>query len=330
MDNSIYFDFSRTLSHNKLFNWVIGARGVGKTFNSLDLGVKRYKKDKGQFIYLRRFKDEIKKNKMENIFLPLEREGACEHVTYNNGCFYLADDLNPCGYAYALSSSEKSMALPNVSLIIFDEFLIEKGYKKYLPDEVETFLNFYETVARMRDVIVLFLSNSVSFYNPYFVYFDLTTPFNSEFKKKGEHLVHLVNSDAFKDVKKQTRFYNIIGDTRYAEYSVENKPLYDYNKKQVGRKTNKAVNLFNIKTEQGVFGFWASFSEQLFFISNDYSEKGNIVTYTLHTDVHDNDDILLKGNNYHMKLFKEVFYNGLLYFESTKIQMIFSDIVKKF
>lgn len=327
-NDSIYFDVDRTLSHNKLFNWVIGARGIGKTFNSLECAIRRYKKGKGQFVYLRRFKDEIKNGKMEKLFLPLEREGVVEHVDYNGGAFYLKDELEPCGYAFGLSSTEKSMALPDVSLIIFDEFLIEKGYKKYLDDEVDAFLNFYETVARMRDVTVLFLSNAVSFYNPYFVYFDLTTPFNSEFKKTGEHLIQLVSSEKFSDVKKQTRFYDIIGNTRYAEYSVENKPLYDYNKKQVGRKTNKAINLFNIKTEQGVYGFWSDFADQLFYISNDYDEK--IVTYSLHTSVHDNDDILLKGNNYHMKLFKDVFYKGILYFESSKIQMVFSDIVKKF
>lgn len=327
-NNNIFFDADRTLSHNRLFNWVIGARGVGKTFNSLEYAIRRYKKGKGQFIYLRRFKEEIKNTKMEKLFSPLEREGVVEHVDYNNGAFYLKDELEPCGYAFGLSSTEKSMALPDVSLIIFDEFLIEKGYKRYLNDEVETFLNFYETVARMRDVPVLFLSNAVSFYNPYFVYFDLTTPFNSEFKKKGEHLVQLVKSEKYSEVKKQTRFYDIIGETRYAEYSVENKPLYDYNRKQVGRKSNKVINLFNIKTEQGVYGFWSDFANQLFYISNDYDEK--IVTYSLHTSVHDNDDILLKGNNYHMKLFKDVFYKGLLYFESAKIQMVFSDIVKKF
>ena len=327
-NDNIFFDADRTLSHNRLFNWVIGARGVGKTFNSLEYAIRRYKKGKGQFIYLRRFKEEIKNTKMEKLFSPLEREGVVEHVEYNNGAFYLKDELEPCGYAFGLSSTEKSMALPDVSLIIFDEFLIEKGYKRYLNDEVETFLNFYETVARMRDVPVLFLSNAVSFYNPYFVYFDLTTPFNSEFKKKGEHLVQLVKSEKYSEVKKQTRFYDIIGETRYAEYSVENKPLYDYNRKQVGRKSNKAINLFNIKTEQGVYGFWSDFANQLFYISNDYDEK--IVTYSLHTSVHDNDDILLKGNNYHMKLFKDVFYKGLLYFESAKIQMVFSDIVKKF
>jgi len=327
-NDNIFFDADRTLSHNRLFNWVIGARGVGKTFNSLEYAIRRYKKGKGQFIYLRRFKEEIKNTKMEKLFSPLEREGVVEHVDYNNGAFYLKEELEPCGYAFGLSSTEKSMALPDVSLIIFDEFLIEKGYKRYLNDEVETFLNFYETVARMRDVPVLFLSNAVSFYNPYFVYFDLTTPFNSEFKKKGEHLVQLVKSEKYSEVKKQTRFYDIIGDTRYAEYSVENKPLYDYNRKQVGRKSNRAINLFNIKTEQGVYGFWSDFANQLFYISNDYDEK--IVTYSLHTSVHDNDDILLKGNNYHMKLFKDVFYKGLLYFESAKIQMVFSDIVKKF
>lgn len=56
--------------------------------------------------------------------------------------------------------------------IIFDEFIIDKGVYKYLPNEVEYFLDLYETISRLRDVKDLFLC-TITQTNPYFIYFDI-------------------------------------------------------------------------------------------------------------------------------------------------------------
>ena len=48
------------------------------------------------------------------------------------------------GYAVNLSTAgmKKSVAYPLVTRIIYDEFTIEKGFIRYLPNEVQSFLNF--------------------------------------------------------------------------------------------------------------------------------------------------------------------------------------------
>lgn len=52
----------------------------------------------------------------------------------------------------------KSSNFSKVKYIIFDEFIIEEGQKKYyLNNEVFIFLNLIETIARLRDVKIFLL-----------------------------------------------------------------------------------------------------------------------------------------------------------------------------
>ena len=84
-----------------------------------------------------------------------------------------------CGFVLPLSVANilKSTSFNKVSTIIFDEFIIDKGCYRYLANEVEQFLDMVETIARLRDVRVLFLGNAISVTNPYFTYFNLTLPY---------------------------------------------------------------------------------------------------------------------------------------------------------
>ena len=55
----------------------------------------------------------------------------------------------------------KGANFDKVKYIIFDEFIIDEGVKKYyLSNEVEVFLNIIESIARMRNVRVFLLGNA--------------------------------------------------------------------------------------------------------------------------------------------------------------------------
>ncbi len=58
--------------------------------------------------------------------------------------------------------------------------MIDKGSYHYLQNEVTQLLDVIETVARLRDIRVIFLGNAISITNPYFTYFNLSLPYNSE------------------------------------------------------------------------------------------------------------------------------------------------------
>lgn len=57
----MYWDINRALSYNCLFNFIVGARGVGKTYGCKNWAIKDFLKTGGQFVYVRRFKTELKK-----------------------------------------------------------------------------------------------------------------------------------------------------------------------------------------------------------------------------------------------------------------------------
>ena len=77
-------------------------------------------------------------------------------------------------FAFALTQMEhdKSTSYPDVTTIIFDEFLSRIGYLK---DEFMLFMNVVSTIVRQRnDVTIYMLGNTVNKYCPYFTEMGLT------------------------------------------------------------------------------------------------------------------------------------------------------------
>ena len=64
--NNIYFTLQKIISYNALLNFIIGERGVGKSYDSKIFVAQRFIKRKKQFVYLRRYKTELKEAMMKN------------------------------------------------------------------------------------------------------------------------------------------------------------------------------------------------------------------------------------------------------------------------
>lgn len=146
--------------------------------------------------------------------------------------FYCDDQI--CGYAVRLSTAQdlKGTNYPKVKNVIFDEFIIEEGQKKYyLKNEVFTFLNLLETVGRLRDLRVFLLANSVTITNPYFLYFNLKCNKNKEISlfKDGLILVQYMKNEEYRKVKKQSNFGKLVAGTSYEDYAINNKFILDNN-----------------------------------------------------------------------------------------------------
>jgi hypothetical protein len=170
-DNKMYYDIRQALTHNCLFNFIIGNRGCGKTYSSKDYVINNFLKNGSQFMYVRRYDTEL--HKREQFFNDIV--GKYNNEMKVSGYEALIDNKT-AGFFMALSKAkiEKSTSFPNVTTIIFDEFILDKGNYYYIPDEVTNFLELYETVARTRNnVRVLFLSNAITVTNPYFLFFHI-------------------------------------------------------------------------------------------------------------------------------------------------------------
>ena len=54
-----YYNYDKALSYNALFNFILTTRGLGKTYGAKLKVIKKFLKTGEQFIYIRRYKDEL-------------------------------------------------------------------------------------------------------------------------------------------------------------------------------------------------------------------------------------------------------------------------------
>ena len=247
----MWYDYSKALSYNAMFNFIIGERGVGKTFGAKKYAINRFLKKGEQFVYLRRYKTELKESCGDTgKFFGAIQEYFPDHEFSVHG-HTLKCGKRTMGYALALSVANilKSTSFNKVGTIIFDEFILDKGSYHYLQNEVEQLLDIVETVARLRDIRVFFLGNAISITNPYFTYFNLTLPYKSDIKtfKDGLILVNYIKNIEYREMKHQTRFGKLIAGTDYAKYAIDNEFLRDSKTFIKKKKLKTALKVSNIE-----------------------------------------------------------------------------------
>ena len=169
------------------YNIIIGERSNGKTYGALLKIVKNYwnKKEKGA--YIRRYKEDYRGKRGDALFESIEKDGVIKDLTdgvydgikYQSGRWYfskfdektqkklIGDD--PFCYGFAISDMEhdKSTSYPDVTTIVFDEFLT-RGF--YLQNEFVLFMNTLSTIIRHRNNVKIYmLGNTVNKFAPYFI-----------------------------------------------------------------------------------------------------------------------------------------------------------------
>ena len=289
---SIYYNFDKLYSYpDWIFAFVISERGVGKTFNSKVSVLNKFLKTGEQFVYVRRYKTEMD-SALNNFWGDLQENGYFEdldlRVKKSKMVTTFTCNGEVCGYAVPLSTSNilKSTAFPKVKTILFDEFMLDNGGTyRYIRGEVTLFLEMVETIARLRDIRVIFLGNNTSFYaNPYIAYFDLELPYNSEFKsfKDGLIIIQYVKNEAYRQAKRESKFGKLIDGTVYGEYAIDNKSLRDnvhFIAKRPSSSRFEGVLIINGMA----LGLWMG-KDKYLYISEDYDPN------TLHKFVFDYND----------------------------------------
>lgn len=166
------------------FTMVVGARGVGKTYGLFKMltegGIK--------FIYLRRLKTQLdacadaegnpfKKLNSDtgDTIAPIKSKSAVRfyRTEDNNGRAVAVGECLGYGLALSTVATIRGMDFSDVDAIVFDEAVPMAG-EKPVKNEFESFLNFYETVNRNRElegrepVRAFLLGNANRLANPYF------------------------------------------------------------------------------------------------------------------------------------------------------------------
>lgn len=332
MDNSIWYSYQRVLSYHAMMNYIIGERGCGKSYGLKKYLLNRFKKTGKQFIYLRRYDTELKKSlKDDEFFKDIGKDEKFQDDTfYVRGEKFYMNDL-VCGYAIPLSKASiyKSVPFPNVDIIMFDEFLIDNATYHYLPEEPEKLLDFIETVGRLRDIQVFCLGNNISLVNPYFDYFNISLPYNSDIKtfKNGLILINYIRNEAYRKIKKESKFGKLIENTKYSEYAIDNQALKD-NNNFIKKKNPKSKFFFNIIINNHKYGIWMDYNSNDMFVSKQYNEN-HPVNITFNYKDHTENTIMIKSRSVFFQNLVKHYEQATLYFDNMQIKSDVTSLIHR-
>ena len=160
---------------------IYGERSNGKTYDRLKEAVKRFVTSGKRTAYIRRWKEDMRGQRAKNLCDTLICNGNNENeiekltggewtsVVYDNRAWYLAKwdedlqkyvpDNQPFMFWFALNDMEhdKSITYPNLTMIVFDEFLTRRGYVGSDSDEFVLLMNVISTLVRHNDDIDIWM-----------------------------------------------------------------------------------------------------------------------------------------------------------------------------
>lgn len=317
-----FYHSRRILSHNALFNAVVGGRSNGKSFEAKRWAIKDFKNKENQFIYLRRNDSEIKPKEMRQFFNDIQMKFPGDEMDYRDGAFFINGNL--AGWPMALSTARTIRSVPynGVNKIIFDEFIKDNSrFTQYLPNEPIAFQEFYSTVARDRNVRVMFIANALELYNPYFVYWDLFPgePGSIVRSKNGAVAIENYYNEQHNAYLRAQDNYKLIEGTVYEEYAIENK--FTNNRSDfIERKGSTAEYSFTMVFNGERYGIWSDYIKGLYYVSQNVDPTCKLI-YAFTLEDHSPNTMLLKGKaSAVVDNFKKAFKYGQVRFENLRVE----------
>lgn len=175
-----WYRLDNILKYVGQYYMIIGERSNGKSYAMNEYIINKFFEEGEQFVYVKRYEEDIKKKYMNEVFNPLIDYilEKYEHkikfyqgqwLVYHKDSDGKLADCKVFGYAMSIAGSNrlKGTSYPQVTTILFEEFMSIDC--TYLSDEINLFLNLVSTITRHRtNVKVFMLANTISKYTPYF------------------------------------------------------------------------------------------------------------------------------------------------------------------
>lgn len=335
-----YLNVDRILQEDYPFTFIIGARGVGKTYGILD----NIYRNEHKALILRRtqVQADIISN---NAFHPYKK--LCADNGWNirtmpivkgvvGLCTANCDDEIidiPFGYIAALStfSNLRGFDASDVDIIFLDEFIPEKGSKP-IQSEFEKYLNCYETVNRNRElsgnqpVKFICAANSNSIDNPYFIGLGIVNKIYAMQRKgksiytddkRGLMVINLASSP-ISDAKRDTALYRLSAGTGFENMALSN----EYGDLDTSRISNREriIDYRPIFTV-GEITIYKHKSLIKYYVTS--LRSGTPDTYSTTTD-----DLKRCRNKYAFAII-DAFYDDHIIFENATCQVLFTNYLLK-
>ena len=332
---SKYYKLQRALSYNKVINIIKSIRGFGKTYGTKIFLIGRALEHGEQFLWLRRYEDEVDTN-YQDFFKDVINTNAFPKVknfsvVKNKHIIFYADKVE-IGRMFCLSKHSylKSMSYPNTRYIVLDEYLLEEGSVKYIPQEPNKLLSVAETVFRSFDYTnnkIFLLANNVSLFDPYLLEFNIQPNKKSSVTITDHVFYEEIKSGEdkeFLEEKEKTRWGSFLNTTSYGDIAMRNKPMYLEND-FIGEVPPHGVWHFNIVVDGVYYGVWTTKETDGFFYINKKYQKNNVRrTFALDIGSHGEGTFLTKNfkNVWYLDELSKAFVGGYLMFDNETTKAI--------
>lgn len=287
-----YLNVPAIIDGPAIYSFIVGGRGIGKTFGSLKEVIDRNLK----FIFMRRTQEQvnmIKKPEL-NPFIPLRSLGSEYEVIIKNinknvaavyrtqydpeQQIYIASG-NIIGYIMALStvSNIRGFDASDVDILIYDEFIGEK-HERPIRDEGAAFLNALETIARNRELQgrkplkVLCLSNSNDLANPIFIQLKIVKDVENMVRKGQEYrymperylALYVLHITPIGAAKAQTTLYKLAGDSEFTQMALSN----DFSNEEMAEIKPQNIKEFKPVVQVGEICIYRHKSKHLYYVTS--------------------------------------------------------------
>lgn len=340
------------LTYNRIFNFAVGIRGGGKTFNSIKEAIEKHLKEKKkgkawEFIYLRRrivdLDDACNGSKGGgDLFADIRAKGYFEGhelkvVADKSGGYNFYCDGTIMGYGKALSTSasRRSTSKPDVKRIIFDEFLIDDkagSNQKYLNsgNEMFVFNNFYETIARGRDIPVIFIGNAFSMVNPYFLALDIRIHDveNNKIYKGKTWTVIFWKDEEFLAEREKTQFFQATKGTDFSDHAFGN-TFYMDRKDFIKKRPANTDHQFSLVYLGNTYGVWVDWEKGCYYVSSKGANttREKTISMSMADNKPNNVSIRRYRNLPFMKAFRMAAENNSIFYDTQEAYNSMNEIV---
>lgn len=293
---------------------IVGERSNGKTYACLEYALDNFFKKGEEFVYLRRWNDDVKTKRMQTLFTPfkdyLEKRNG--KVIFKSGVFYFVDldSEEETVMAYALSISEvehmKSSSYENVTTVIFDEFLTRRVY---LVNEFVSFMNVLSTIIRKRENVIIFmLGNTVNRYCPYFSEMGLK---NIEHMKQGTIDLYKYSSGMTVSVEYCSNLNKVKKGSSYFAFDNPDLKMITEGKWELGIYPHVSWRLYS---ENIFYSFVISFNDKL-YQGDLYNDDNGIYIF-----IHDKTTPIKQGSLvFSLESVPDVLYNVSVFTGGNKV-----------
>lgn len=312
----MWYDLSKILSYNKLFNYIVGEKGVGKTYAMQKYVLKRAIEKGESFLWLRRYRTELdtKVSFFNKLWEDKLLKGHDLKVTSKGEVKidgFFAGKIAPLSKSNSLKGFGE---FDKCTTIVFDEFIITNKMQRYISNEVTLFLDVYESVCRFNEGRAFFLGNSAQFVNPYFNYFGIYPDPNEIFVTKGDHVIEWCFNEEYRAKKKESRFGRLVEGTAYEQFAIMNDSLQDEDT-FVEKRNVRADCIFGYVWKGRQWWVWVNYNAGRMWIE-DTGASCHFYALTLEDHTLNTLMVAKMNRNVHFKMLKEAFLAGAVRFKS--------------